>query len=129
MMGSFFSSFLPIQHDGGVATARGRLLGCSDSQGRSRRGASLLTRHYASNLYPFVKKHAPVTSQPITTGGCRASADKAQGVVVQAVCGLNLVAAPSGIACWSVDVTQRAMRAADGATEEGERDATEGSRS
>lgn len=105
MMGSSFSSFLPIQHDGGVATAGGRLLGCSDSQDRSRRGASSVTRCYASNLYPFVQKHAPVTSQPITTGGSRASADKAQGII-QEVCGQDPVAAPSGIVCQAVDVTQ-----------------------
>jgi hypothetical protein len=105
MTGSSFSSFLPIQHDGGVATARGRSLGGRDSQDRLRRGAASVTRCYAGNLYPVVQKHAPVTSQPITTGGCRASADKAQGII-QAVCGQDPVAAPSGIVCQAVDVTQ-----------------------
>lgn len=131
MTGSSSSSFLPIQHDGGVrpqsnvvcsAAANGR----TDFVGAARRFFSLGAHcKQPARLRPQARTgHGPANYHEASPGSCRT----AQGPIQE--CSVRTQSPRRREAlCQAVDVTQQSLRVADCATQGRERDSTEGSRS
>jgi hypothetical protein len=131
MAGSSFSSFLPIQHDGGGATTEmsfarlQRMAGPIASERRARR----------FSLGAHCKQPACLRPQARTGHGCSQLPRPVTGKLQNGsgaypgVFGQGPVAASSGIECQVVDVTSRPLRVTDCATQGRERDSTDGSRS
>jgi hypothetical protein len=77
MTGSSFSSFLPIQHDGGAATTVCRLLGLRRLAGPIASKCVAAHSVQCRQPPPFARKRVPVTGQPITSTGSREGAASA----------------------------------------------------